>query len=229
MRRGLGRVSVILAFVLLTYFLPAKEERPLQIYFVDVEGGQATLIVTPAGQSLLIDTGWRGFNGRDSDRIAAAAKMAGVKQLHYVLITHYHRDHVGGVVQLADRMRIGTFVDHGPNQEESDVVREDYTAYQKVSGRAKRLVVSPGEGLPMSGVGIRVLTAAGAHINDPLPGAGEANPHCAADSAPPDDPTENGRSLGVLLLRNFPGYMATTGNPSWRACFRRVASRRWRL
>src|ERR1700730_9136606 len=106
--------------------------RPLQIYSVDVEGGQATLIISPSGQSLLVDTGWPGFKGRDADRIVAAARLAGLKQIDYALITHFHRDHVGGVTQLAERIKIGAFVDHGPNLEDSDVTREDFRAYQKV-------------------------------------------------------------------------------------------------
>src|SRR5579884_705475 len=63
--------------------------KTLEMYFIDVEGGQATLIVTPAGQTMLVDTGWRGYNGRDADRIVHAAKKAHVKKLDYVLITHY--------------------------------------------------------------------------------------------------------------------------------------------
>src|SRR5580658_11065651 len=82
----------------------AEKSKTLQIYFVDVEGGQATLFVTPEGKSLLIDTGWPGFNGRDADRIVAAAKHAGVTKIDYLLITHYHMDHVGGVPQLTARM-----------------------------------------------------------------------------------------------------------------------------
>jgi beta-lactamase superfamily II metal-dependent hydrolase len=70
------------------------EDKALEVYFIDVEGGQATLIVTPSGESLLIDTGWPGFNGRDADRIVAAARAAGLQKLDVVLITHYHRDHV---------------------------------------------------------------------------------------------------------------------------------------
>ena len=78
----------------------AASTKPLQIYFIDVEGGQATLVLSPSGESLLIDTGWPGYEGRDADRIVAATHQAGIKQLDYVLITHYHRDHVGGIPQL---------------------------------------------------------------------------------------------------------------------------------
>src|SRR5690349_263374 len=99
-------------FAARAYSQAAPSTAPLQIYFVDVEGGQATLFVTPAHQSLLIDTGWPGNNGRDADRIVAAAKAVGIKKIDYVLITHYHTDHVGGVPQLAARIPIGTFIDH---------------------------------------------------------------------------------------------------------------------
>src|SRR5258705_3447844 len=110
----------------------AGKERELQIYFVDVEGGQATLFVTPAGQSLLIDTGWSGNDGRDADRIVAAAKKAGISKIDYVLITHFHNDHVGGAPQLAARIPIGTFIDHGENRESTDAPTvQVWQAYQK--------------------------------------------------------------------------------------------------
>lgn len=173
--------------------------KPLQIYFIDVEGGQATLVVSPTGQSLLIDTGWPGYEGRDADRIVAAAHQAGVKQLDYVLITHYHRDHVGGVPQLADGIKIGTFVDHGPNQEDSEVTRTDYAAYEKAIAGHAHVVVKPGWGLPIKGLEVQVLSAAGDHITSPLPGAGEANPYCASEPAAAADDTENARSVGVLI------------------------------
>src|SRR5688572_7168360 len=79
----------------------AGKSRPLDVYFIDTEGGQATLIVSPSGQSLLVDAGWPGFDGRDADRIAAAAKKAGISQIDFMMVTHYHTDHVGGVPQLA--------------------------------------------------------------------------------------------------------------------------------
>src|SRR5579864_7778574 len=165
----------------------AAPSKSLQIYFIDVEGGQATLVVSPSGQSLLIDTGWSGYEGRDGDRIVAAGHQAGLKQLDYVLITHYHRDHVGGVPQLADSFKIGTFVDHGPNQEDTAETRADYAAYEKAIAGHAHVVVKPGWGLPIKGIEVRVLTANGDHLADPLPGAGEANQYCAAEPAAPED------------------------------------------
>src|SRR5438445_5892499 len=117
-----------LACALLSAAVAGAESKSLQIFFVDVEGGQATLIVSPTGQSMLIDTGWPGFNGRDADRIVSVATGAGLPRIDYVVITHYHRDHVGGIAQLADRIRIGTLVDHGPNLEKSNDARDDYAA-----------------------------------------------------------------------------------------------------
>jgi competence protein ComEC len=190
---------LLIAVLLLLVGVAHPEPKPLQVYAIDVEGGQSMLIVSPSGQSLLIDTGWSGFNGRDADRIVAATKAAGVTQLDYVLITHYHRDHVGGVPQLAERMKIGTFIDHGPNQEDSDVTREDYAAYEKVVAGHKHLVVKPGEHLPIKGIDVLVLTAAGDHIRKPVHGAGQPNPNCAPEPKPASDTTENARSLGVLI------------------------------
>jgi competence protein ComEC len=171
--------------------------KQLQIYSIDVEGGQATLIISPSGQSLLVDTGNPG--DRDAGRIVEAAKVAGIQQLDYVIITHYHRDHVGGLPALAERIKIGTLVDHGPNQEDSKDTREDFAAYEKVAARTKHLTLKPGDELPIEGITVQVLTAAGAHITAPLPGGGQPNPYCASEPQPLADTTENARSLGVLI------------------------------
>ena len=177
----------------------AASPKSLQIYFIDVEGGQATLVVSPSGQSLLIDTGWPGYEGRDADRIVAAANQAGIKQLDYVLITHYHRDHVGGVPQLVDGIKVGTFVDHGPNQEDSEVTRTDYAAYEKAIAGHAHVVVKPGWGLPIKGLEVRVLAQPEITLTSPLPGAGEANSYCGSEPAAAVDNTENARSVGVLI------------------------------
>jgi competence protein ComEC len=188
--------SAVLALVSIAPAAPAKL---LQIYCIDVEGGQATLIVDPRGESLLVDTGWAGFNGRDANRIIAATTAAGIKRIDYLVITHYHRDHVGGVEQLAARIKIGTFVDHGPNMEDSDSTREGYTTYLKVSAHSKRIVMKPGGRIPFKGMSVQFLTAAGDEITSPLPGAGQPNPYCASEPAAVTDPGENARSLGMLI------------------------------
>jgi competence protein ComEC len=177
----------------------AGAANPLQIYFIDVEGGQATLIVGPRGESLLVDTGWAGFDGRDAGRILSAAKAAGLKRIDYVLITHYHRDHVGGVPELARQIKIGTFVDHGPTMEDSDDSRKLYAGYEKAIGESKHLVLKPGDRLPFKGLHVQVLTAAGEHISAPLPGAGQPNPVCNSEPQAETDITENARSLGILV------------------------------
>ena len=192
-------VCVVATLALFSLVSAAKPGPALTIYFIDVEGGQSTLIVTPQHQSLLVDTGYPGNKDRDADRIVAAAKNAGLSQIDYVWITHYHADHVGGVPQLAAKIKIGTFVDHGPNREDTDTVRPLYAAYQQVFAKAKHLVLKPGDSLPLKGVHLQVLTADGEHITSNLPRGGQRNPYCASEPEHPEDPTENARSLGMIL------------------------------
>jgi len=173
----------------------------LQIYFVDVEGGQATLFVTPRGESLLIDTGWPGNEGRDAERILAAAKAAGINKLDIVLLTHFHEDHAGGITQLADRIPIGTVVDHGENREHEATTEKIWQDYLKflARGTAKRQTVKPGDVLDLRGVRAEIVSADGALIAKPLPGAGETNASCKAADEHPADKTENLRSVGTVL------------------------------
>jgi competence protein ComEC len=173
-----------------------------KVYFIDVEGGQATLFVTPAKESLLIDTGWADNNYRDADRIVAAAKQAGLSKIDYVLLTHYHADHVGGVSQLVSRIPVTTFIDHGPNREFDHGITElGYADYQKViaTGQSKRIIAYPGEVLPMKGMIATVISVDGNLIQNALPGAGKPNQFCAASETRPADQTENARSLGIEI------------------------------
>ena len=181
---------------------PASSTKSLQIYFVDVEGGQATLFVTPEGQSLLIDTGWPGNDNRDADRIVAAAHDAGINKIDFVLITHYHDDHVGGAPQLAAKIPIGTFIDHGENRETSDVTtQKDWLAYKELlaTGKYKRIIAKPGDILPIQGIRVEVISSDGALIEKALPGAGQPNPVCTNSAPSLADKTENPRSLGALI------------------------------
>jgi competence protein ComEC len=174
----------------------------LRVYFIDVEGGQSTLFVTPAGKSLLIDTGWPGNNFRDADRIVAAAKSAGLSRIDSVLITHYHEDHVGGVPQLVQRIPVGTFFIHGPNRElDHGDTEEGYAEFQKVLAdtKAKEIIPKPGDRLPIQGMDVTVISADGKVIQSLLSGAGEPNPFCKQSEIRPPDQTENARSLGVLI------------------------------
>lgn len=203
------RPIVFLGFIfMLALFFPrqashaAEERKALQIFFVDVEGGQATLFVTPAKQSLLIDTGWPGNDGRDADRIVAAAKKAGLNKIDYVLITHFHNDHVGGLPQLVARIPIGTVIDHGDNRESKDAPTvQVWQAYQQLltEKKFKRLTVKPGDSLSIQGMQTTVISSDGAVIDQPLSGAGQENPACKNAEQFPTDQTENRRSLGTLI------------------------------
>ena len=200
--RTVGILSLGLTFLAAAAAQPAERTGKLQVFFVDVEGGQATLFVTPGGESLVIDTGWPGNAGRDADRIVAVAKQAGLKKIDFVLLTHYHDDHVGGVPQLVARIPVGTFIDHGPNREiDGGVTQHGYEAYQAVlaKGIAKRILATPGDVLPIKGIKVTVISADGELISRPLPGSGEANQFCATSEKRPADTTENGRSLGVEI------------------------------
>ncbi len=176
----------------------AATTRPLTIYVVDTEGGKATLFVSATGESLLMDSGNPG--GRDPDRIMAAIADAGLTRLDYLLTTHYHVDHVGGLQDLAKRIPIGTFIDHGPTVEEREQVPGFQQAYAELYGTARHLVVKPGDRVPITGLDWRIVTSAGSVLKAPLPGGGKPNAACA--SFMPKDITtdpENAQSVGSVV------------------------------
>src|SRR5271163_4389297 len=116
-------IGILLGSLLLgaAGLLPAQA---LHVYAIDVEGGKSTLYVSPSGETMLVDTGYAGHNNRDANRIAAAAKAAGVKRIDYLVVTHYHGDHAGGVPQLAAKMPIGRIYDHGDSIETTNAKTE---------------------------------------------------------------------------------------------------------
>jgi competence protein ComEC len=171
----------------------------LRIYAIDVEGGKSTLFVSPSGQSMLVDTGYDGFNSRDAKRIAAAAKDAGVKQIDYLVITHYHHDHVGGVPQLAAKLPIVTFIDHGANMESTKDNAAVYQAYVKQRAKSKHVEVKAGDTIPIAGLQVQVVTAGGKPIAQPLTGAGQPNPTCSTYQPIKPDSGENSVSIGMVI------------------------------
>jgi len=194
---GMTRLCTVLLALAAAASLPAA--RNLEIFSIDVEGGQATLFLTPAGESMLIDTGWSTPNHRDAERIVTAAKAAGVHKIDYLVITHYHADHVGGVQDLAKRMPIVHFVDHGPQTETGKPAEILFNEYSAFRDKGQHILAKPGDTIPIKGLDVKVLSAAGQVISAPLEGAGQPNPACDGAVRPPADTTENGQSVGLLI------------------------------
>lgn len=193
MRRFSSRLALL---ILLASVLPAADT--LDIYFIDVEGGASTLVVTQAGQSVLMDAGYAGFDGRDVDRIERVLKDAGVARLDYFLTSHFHGDHVGGLAELAKRVEITTFVDHGDSVErESENGRPLWESYLAVVGDRRR-VAEPGEILPLTGVELKIVAGHSRVLPAAEPGGGP-NDLCGDFAAKQEDKGENGKSLGYLL------------------------------
>ena len=180
--------------------MAAAQPGNLQIIWTDVEGGAATLIIAPSGESLLVDTGWAQNGDRDPKRIAAAARAAGLKKIDMLWITHFHGDHVGGVPALAKLIPIEKFYDHGESIEAGTPQGAKlYDDYKAVAG-GKRVTVKPADKIPLKGVEITALSAAGKVIDKPLPGVSTSpNEYCKDTPAHPEDKTENGQSAGFLL------------------------------
>jgi beta-lactamase superfamily II metal-dependent hydrolase len=159
-----------------------RDAKLLNVYVVDVEGGNATLFVAPSGESLLIDTGNGGAAAvRDAERILAAARDAGITRIDYLITTHYHGDHMGGLAELAARMPIRHFIDHGPSVQPNAAIDAFLQkSYLELHGKVEHTVAKPGDRIPMAGLDVRVVASAGELISAPLPGAGRPNPYCAA-------------------------------------------------
>ena len=180
----------------------------LQIFFIDVEGGQATLIVTPAGESLLVDAGYGpragraggpSIAGRDPDRIVAAARAAGISRIDYLLITHFHNDHVGGVPDLATKIPIGTFIDYGSPLGSDRMATNGFRTYEPVREGRNHIEPKPGDRLPLKGMEVDIVSAAGELLASPLPDAGQPNAACDTLEHHVEDGTENFRSIGFRL------------------------------
>lgn len=195
--------AVLLVTLTIATFAKPSARKTLEIYYVDVEGGAATLIITPAGESILVDTGWPGFESRDAKRIQAAMQQAGITQIDHLIVTHYHVDHFGGVPQLAQLVKINKFYDHGalPQPPENDSQTKQYADYL-AAAKNKTITVKPGDKIKLKtangtpAVILQILAARGQTL---AMGNDKSNPFCAAATSQPEDKSDNARSIAFKL------------------------------
>lgn len=199
MKRSFLAVICGLAFASL---LPAA--KTLDMWVVDTEGGQAVLVVSPSGKSMLVDTGFAGFNERDTTRILEACAAAGVKKIDTLVTTHYDFDHVGNLPSLVSRIPVDLFVDHGPAVVNDRMTAMAVKAYDELWAKARHMVVKPGDKIPFEGVDVQVVASARQFLTKPLAGAGKPNPSCRGLvrmtwTAIDEDASENAAAVGMLF------------------------------
>jgi L-ascorbate metabolism protein UlaG (beta-lactamase superfamily) len=194
-----------LALVLLSACGPANA-RDLEIHILDVEGGKSVLVVSPSGESMLIDTGWgRPVNGSVSnDRIVDALHAAHLARIDYLVISHFDIDHMGDVVQLASRLPIGHIFDHGDvrtTAASEASARQRFGPYNEIREKIGHTTLKPGDRIPIRGIDVQVVSAGGRLITRPLPHAGAPNPLCAAYARKPPLPSdiEDDQSVGLVI------------------------------
>jgi competence protein ComEC len=192
MSKYFARALAVFALALVT---GSAQSRNLDIYWVDVEGGAATLLVAPSGESLLFDAGFETPDDRDSKRIVAAARQAGLKKIDYFVLSHYHADHAGGLQGLAKLIPIGRCFDRGDFIEPMNQRWRD--AYLSVCAD-KRTIVKVGDKIPLKGLQVDIVASDGRLLAKPI-GGGAPNPFCATAENRPPDTAENQRMVAALF------------------------------
>lgn len=185
----------------------AGASKTLDIYFIDTEGGQATLLVSPSGETFMIDVGFAGLDtpnpdkdvGRDAARIAGVAKIAKVTRIDTVLATHFHGDHAGGIAHLTERLPVRTLVDHGPATQDAPTMKQKAGEYSEdwaaAFAKGQHRVVTPGDTIAVKGLNVTVVEALG----KPIERAGEPNPNCSNIQKRADGNPEDTASVGVVV------------------------------
>ncbi len=194
----------------------AAADKPLDIYFIDVEGGAATLIVTPAAESLLIDSGYPDFGGRDCDRILHVVQnVAGLKQIDHALVSHWHLDHFGNHAALAAKIPIGQFWDRGiPDVLPEDPKFAERAAAYRAACQNQSRTLKAGDLLPLKSgatpLELKVVTASG----EVIPNDGAPNPFAYLHVPQPEDPSDNAKSISSLLTFGKFRFL-TCGDLTW--------------
>jgi beta-lactamase superfamily II metal-dependent hydrolase len=199
------RTTIVCLLALAGLAAPAlaqtRTSRALEIYVIDVEGGNATLFLTPSGETVLIDTGNGGAAAaRDAGRIVEAAKDAGVTKIDHLIFTHWHGDHFGGLAELAKQIPIAHYYDHGPNVQATPATDEFFkTVYEPLTAKAMHTVVKPGDSIAVKDLNWKVVASAGNVMKTNLSGAGRPNPYCRVSPMQDADPTENAQSVSSYI------------------------------
>lgn len=189
--RSLARLTVVCTFLLLLTASAAARSKPLQLF--RGRGRRAADIDREPFRAIVTDRRRMAEFRRTRYRSHSGDRLAGVKRIEVLVVTHYHRDHVGGVIHLSDRIPVVTFIDHGPHVQTWDTPGEDYAVYLKVAERAHHAVEKPGDILPIKGMTVQVVSSGGRLITQTLPGDGQSNGYCGSE------PGENAHSVGTLL------------------------------
>jgi beta-lactamase superfamily II metal-dependent hydrolase len=189
----------------------------LRIYVIDVEGGGATLVISPSGQSMLIDSGSPGpLAERDSKRIADAMQAAGLTKIDYLFTTHYDGDHIGGAPAANAVAHFDRFFDHGdmdPKWETNATGGPRWNAYAAIAA-GRRTIVNPGDTIPLAGVRVDVVSSHGEVIQKPINGGGAKNAYCDPADVKPPNTTENSQCAGVLV--SYRGFtFLDVGDLTW--------------
>jgi beta-lactamase superfamily II metal-dependent hydrolase len=193
------RNLIFLLFALLISSSAWAAAKTLDMYVIDTEGGKALLIISPSGQSILVDAGFPGSNDRDAIRIEEAAKAAGVKKFDFLVVTHYDLDHVNNVPATVSRIPAAVFMDHGEAIAKDPMTTRAVAAYLEIAAKARRVVLKPGDKIPIKGLDALVVTAGGNAIKTPVKGGGAPNTSCSSTPPkPPEKDAENAQSVGLL-------------------------------
>ena len=198
--RTLAIFLIVIGGLLHTASADQKDKR-LDIYFIDVEGGASTLIVTPSGESFMVDSGYPGFDNRDRDRIVdVATNQAGLKKLDHAFVSHWHLDHYGNHASLTEKIKIGTFWDRGiPDFLTEDKNFEERVALYRSASQNKSKTVKAGDTIPLKSgdtkLAMEIVTAS----REMIPNSGALNPFAKDHVAKPVDKSDNAASVSFVL------------------------------
>ncbi|WP_397569598.1 ComEC/Rec2 family competence protein [Schlesneria sp. T3-172] len=196
----LAIAACLFLFGTLPLFAGSDDGR-LDLYFVDVEGGAATVIVTPQGESILIDSGYPDNGGRDRDRILDVLKnVARLDHLDHAVVSHWHLDHFGNHAEVASLFKIANFWDRGiPDLLSEDPGFTNRVAPYRSASQNRSKTLKAGDSMPLKAgvtpLTVKVLTASG----EVIPNTGEPNPFAAEHHPQPEDTSDNAKSISLLL------------------------------